>query len=334
MGSSDNLPGAAPPVEFINRFRTEAGSNGVMSFESFMKLALYDEELGYYRKAKSRIGYGKESDFYTATTSGSLFGELIAAAVTEIIGTKMASKCTFVEIGCEPTGGVMANVVHPFSATSTIQLGEAMELDGMCVVFSNELFDAQPCRRFIFKTGIWRELGVGCADDRLFEVELPLGDTQPYLPSDVAEGYILDAPQAAVSLLHVILNQPWHGLFIAIDYGKPWEELIRATPQGTVIAYFRHAQSNDLLAHPGGQDLTCHVCWDWLSAALTRHEFSGPILESQESFFIHHAASLLQDVTTSEAKHLSRRKLALTQLIHPSYLGQKFQVLHAIRSAP
>ena len=33
----------------------------------------------------------------------------------------------------------------------------------------------------------------------------------------------------------------------------------------------------------------------------------------------------------AEATRVSPRKLALLQLLHPSHLGQKFQVLHARR---
>jgi len=118
---------------------------------------------------------------------------------------------------------------------------------------------------------------------------------------------------------------------VAIDYGKSLRELAEETPAGTVRAYYRHTLSNDLLARPGEQDLTCHVCWDWLAAALARHGFAAPVVESQEAFFIHHAAAFIAATTAAEAAHFSRRKLALLQLLHPGNLGQKFQVLHARR---
>lgn len=298
-----------------------------------MHLALYDEHLGYYRKNKTRIGYGRGTDFFTASTSGSLFGELVACAVTKLIGPTMAAESTFVEIGAESSGGVMIDVAHSFKAVRTVQLGDDMELTGKCVVFSNELFDAQPCRRFIYRESQWKELGVACTAGELHEVELSLSEPPQYLPEKSPEGYVLDAPRAAVDLLENIASQPWDGLFVAFDYGKCWPELNSETPQGTVRAYFQHTQSNDLLANPGEQDLTCHICWDWLSRSLSQYHFVEPTLESQEAFLIHHAASLLADISVSEAAHLSDRKLALMQLIHPAHLGQKFQVLHAYRVA-
>ena len=73
------------------------------------------------------------------------------------------------------------------------------------------------------------------------------------------------------------------------------------------------------------------MCWDWLSEALAHAGFAEPKLESQEAFFIRQAGELIAAISTAEAARLSQRKLALMQLLHPSHLGQKFQVLHALR---
>jgi SAM-dependent MidA family methyltransferase len=120
---------------------------------------------------------------------------------------------------------------------------------------------------------------------------------------------------------------------VAFDYGKSFAELATATPAGTARAYFQHTQSNDLLARAGQQDLTGHVCWDWLQAALDAAGCTGSRVESQEAFFIHHAGAFLAQAMAAEATRVSPRKLALMQLLHPSHLGQKFQVLHARREA-
>ena len=309
-----------------------------MTFAGFMELALYHPELGYYRRDAARVGYGSGTDFYTASTSGAVFGELVAAACVALLGGPgAAAGHAFVEIGAEPGGGVLAGVSHPFATAGTVRLGEPLELTGRLVVFSNELFDAQPLRRFVRRGDAWRELGVelrgGDGDGEggsLREVELP-PVTEPWLPADAPEGYVFDAPRAAAELAAAIATQPWTGLFVAFDYGKSLAELATATAIGTARAYFKHTQSNDLLARPGEQDLTGHVCWDWLAAALTDGGFDRPEVESQEAFFIHHAGEFLAKAMAAEAGRLSQRKLSLMQLLHPSHLGQKFQVLHARR---
>ena len=106
---------------------------------------------------------------------------------------------------------------------------------------------------------------------------------------------------------------------------------MEVTPAGTARAYFKHSQSNDLLARPGEQDLTCHVCWDWLTDVLDKAGFIRPKVESHEAFFIRHAAVLIASVSAANAAHFSQRKLSLMQLLHPAYLGQRFQVLHGRR---
>ena len=295
-----------------------------------MNLALYHPELGYYRRDAARVGYGTGTDFYTASTSGAVFGEMVAAACMTLLDDAAPDSFTFVEIGAEPEGGVLKGVAHPFGAAKTLRVGEPIHLAGRCVVFSNELFDAQPLRRFVRRSSIWRELGVALREDRLHEVELP-STAETWLPVDAPEGYIFDAPRASAELAACIATQPWTGLFAAFDYGKSLVELAVETPAGTVRAYSKHTQSNDLLAQPGEQDLTGHVCWDWLQEALVANGFSKPTLESQESFFIHHAGAFLAKTMEEEANRLSQRKLSLMQLLHPSHLGQKFQVLHARR---
>jgi len=325
---------SAPSPEFLAVFREHADSGTTMTFERFMSLALYHPRAGYYRRPRKRVGYGPGADFFTAASSGLIFGELIAAACLALLGGGDPQGLTFVEIGAEPSeDGVLAGVSHPFGNVRTLRLGEPLTVKGPCVVFSNELFDAQPCRRFVFRGSTWRELGVRLGDGLLTEIETGPPDQKilTLLPSTAPEGGIIDAPLAAVALLEQIAAQPWTGLFVACDYGKTWSELTEATPAGTMRAYHSHRQSNDLLARPGEQDLTCHVCWDWLIEALAKNRFSVPLVESQESFFVHHAATFIAAASQAEASRLSQRKLALMQLLHPSHMGQKFQVLHAVR---
>jgi SAM-dependent MidA family methyltransferase len=331
MGSSHNLNDTAPSAAFLARFKKACPEGDVLSFERFMEIALYDPEVGYYRQSRPRVGYGDDTDFYTASTSGGIFGELIATAAEQLLDDVSPEDYTFVEIGAESDGGLMKDVPHRFHAVATLPLGAPLAIKGRCVVFSNELFDAQPCRRFIGRAGQWHESGVTYSEGQLIEAVIEEPAAETYLPKNAPEGYRLDAPRAAVSLLEQIASQSWEGLFIACDYGKSWRELTEATPGGTTRAYYRHTQSNDLLARPGDQDLTCHVCWDWLSGTLQKHDFASPSLQSQESFLIHHAGPKIAEISTQEAANLSQRKLALMQLLHPAHLGQKFQVLHASR---
>jgi len=363
-------PHSTPTPEFLERFlahatEIESGHGQApneLRFDHFMRLALYDAAVGYYAQPnRPRVGRRPGTDFYTATNVGqnqnphkanaapatSLFGELVVQSCLALMGEAFCARASFIEIGPEPDSGILRNLPHPFAAARTISLGQPIEFlgaaDAPLIVFSNELFDAQPCRRFVWRETCngqdganesapgWREVYVRAENGALTEVEHPLGRVPKFLPETASDGYRIDAPLDAKALLDQIVQQPWHGLFLAFDYGKSWAELVEATPQGTARAYTQHRQTNDLLAQPGQQDLTCHVCWDWLQASLAENDFGDLALDTQEAFFVKHAGGFIAEQIAADAHKLSARKQALLQLLHPAHLGQKFQVLSAKR---
>jgi SAM-dependent MidA family methyltransferase len=318
-------------MEFLEVFRTHADVGRTMPFVRFMDLALYHPATGYYRRNAKRIGRAPQTDFFTATSSGSPYGQLVCASCLTLLGGRNPREFHFVEIGAEEDGGILRGLAHPFASQRTIAIGEPIELSGNCIVFSNELFDAQPFRRFVFRRGQWRELGVTLHNDELNEVELSNDPPGNLLPVTAPDGYVIDAPMATAELGSQIASKSWSGIFVAADYGKSWREITEATPQGTARAYFRHTQSNGLLDRPGEQDLTCHICWDWLVTEFARHGFESITVESQESFFVRRASEFIARTIGEDAGRFSARKQSLQQLLHPSHLGQKFQVLSAVR---
>jgi SAM-dependent MidA family methyltransferase len=322
----------AVPHAMAAALRLRAHGKTVLSFAEFMSVALYDPVLGYYRRDVSRIGYAPGTDFLTATASAPILGRLVVAACVQLLGPANPAGFGFVEVGAEGGKGILDGTPHPFRSVRILGIGEPLRIAGPSIVFSNELFDAQPFRRFRFRSGSWRELGVSLADTGLSETEMESGDSLPeFLPAAAPDGYTVDAPMAAATLAGAIAAQPWSGLFLALDYGKTWGDIAHGTPTGTARAYRRHIQSNDLLAFPGDQDLTCHVCWDWLQEALVNRGFREPRVESMESFFIRHADGFIRAFAATEAGKVSRDKLALLQVLHPAHMGQKFQALWALR---
>jgi SAM-dependent MidA family methyltransferase len=341
--SPPSAPSPSPSPAFAAAFRRAAHDAATLRFDAFMRLALYDETLGYYRRDRLRVARDRSADFYTATSLGPLFGELVAAAAARLLAAANLDPATltFIEIGSEPSGGVLRpDTPHPFAKRETRRVGQPLTLTGPCVVFSNELFDAQPVRRFIRRPSAWHELGVTLSADANTLAETDLGpapaDILAFLPPLAAtpEGYHFDAPLAAATLARELAAQPWHGLFIAFDYGKSFAELGHSSPAGTLRAYHQHTQHNDLLARPGEQDLTAHVCWDWLASALAAEGCSLPQVVSQESFFVHHAGEHIAARLAAATSATAPAKRALMHLLHPGQMGQKFQVLHALKPSP
>jgi SAM-dependent MidA family methyltransferase len=327
----------ASSSDFFEIFAALPNATTGVSFADYMQLAMYHPTAGYYTRDFKRVGRDANADFFTATSFNPVFGELVVAASVKLLAGANPADYTFVEIGAETYGGTLRDIKHPFASYQTISLGQPFVVPPKSVVFSNELFDAQPFHRVVWRNGQWRELGVAITGRHLREVELP--DFSPELvaylerlPKSSEENYHIDVPIRTVPILERIIGQAWSGLFIAFDYGKFWEELAEHTPTGTGRTYYRQKMGNDLLDRPGKQDITCHICWDWLEDGLMQAGFGETMVESQEAFFMHHASEALAAMTKAEAGTFSPRKRLLMQLLHPANMGQKFQALHALRA--
>jgi SAM-dependent MidA family methyltransferase len=326
----------ASSSDFFEIFATEPNAAAGVSFARYMELALYHPTAGYYTRDFKRVGRDEKADFFTATSFNPVFGELVVAAAVRLLAPASPADFTFVEVAAEPGAGLLRDLSHPFAAYQPISYGQPFVFPAQSVVFSNELFDAQPFHRVVWRESRWRELGVALHGRHLREVEMPdfapeLAAYADRLPKTAEENYHIDLPIRTVPILERMVWSKWTGLFLAFDYGKFWAELAGHTPAGTLRTYHRQKMGSDLLGRPGKQDITGHVCWDWLEDGLIQAGFGEPRVDSQESFFMNYASEALAAITKAEASSFSPRKRMVMQLLHPANMGQKFQALHALR---
>jgi SAM-dependent MidA family methyltransferase len=327
--------------KLLHKMNQLAGPSGALNYREFIQYALYDPEYGYYRRNIGRVGRNEDSDFYTSQSLGPVFGALVTDAIGKLLETYEAgptnlSEWTFVEIGYESDSGWWAAENCPFGRHVQIGPGDSIDFEGSCIAFSNELFDAQPFHRIVYMGDEWRELGVSVSEDSAKELILPgLSDEVAaflnQLPLHAENGYVIDLPLATRTLLKQITAPDWSGLFIALDYGKSWSELTHDFPEGTARAYYRHRQSPHLTDQPGLQDITCHICWDWLAKDLKSAAFEHITRQSQESFFIKHATGCIEKIITANPGKFDPQRQSLMHLLHPATMGQQFQVLSAFR---
>lgn len=329
MPSASSTP---PDPALIKALRSRAnGGTDVISLEDYIDCVLYHPACGYYTAEHKRIGRTPRTDFYTATSLGPLFAELVVSAIGSL-ASRTLDTFIFVEFGPESeTGLVGALEASPFKETVLLRPGDPLEIPPEAIVFSNELFDAQPFRRFQRARGTWLEAGVRIGDTRLEPVLCEPFHGLPGLPQEAPEGYLIDWPSGAHRLMGNICAPTWNGLFIAFDYGLEQTTIFQHRPRGTARTYSGHRMGADLLENPGKQDITCHLVWEELEAILARNQFYETTLQRQEAFFMHHAGEVIRRLIETAPVGFSRRKQTLMELMHPDNMGHKFQVLHARR---
>lgn len=314
-------------VELLRR----QARDGVVPFVRLVEAALYAPGLGYYVSERVRVGKAAGTDFTTAAALGPMFGELVAAAAATMLGD--VSGHVLVEVGAEPGQGHFAAAAKGFAGLRTFRVGERPAFPARAVLVANELLDAQPFHRFAFLSGQWRELGVrvdgvGLSVEPLAVFSGAQAEAFARGLPPASEGWLLDAPLAAESLLAGLLGGGWSGAVILLDYGKTVAQCLDGSPAGTARAYRGHQLSGAILEDLGSQDLTCHVLWDRLEPVLSSEGFRSVRLERQEAFFVKQAGAAMERIMTSGDREAVGLLRALT---HPAHFGAKFQVLTGIR---
>ena len=311
-------------------------TKGTIGFKRFIEIALYHPKIGYYRSVRPRVGKSRESDFFTASSLKSAFAPIILEASINLAKSISLppNELAWIEIGPEPGNQLFRDIETPFRTITSIALGESLQIEGPAIVFSNEVFDAQPFSSVVYRQGCWLEKRVEVSDEGIRAIECKprsddILDRLPDLPHPTSEGYNIDLATGASDLLEDIAGLEWQGVFLAFDYGKTWQSLAFDTAQGTGRAYSSHQQHSELLDRIGQQDITCHICWDWLIHKLEEHGFKSIDLQSQESFILRGAPEFLKRAFEGDNDQMG----PLRQLVHPTMMGQKFQALSAIRTA-
>jgi SAM-dependent MidA family methyltransferase len=258
-------------------------------FEAFMRRALYDPQRGYYSR---RIGgIGTRADFTTAPMLSAAPAKAIAAWTAKAL---RETGCRhLIEIG--PGEGRLAKTVRgrlpwrlkwgtklhlvetsgPLREIQRKLLGggahwhespaEALDAcGGRAVIFSNELVDAFPVRRFQKTNDGWLEMGV-CfpGEDRVVETLL-----SPALLPD-SSSFEIDHPLGQCIEVHDsyrLWMDDWlpswkAGRMLTIDYGTTAEQLYHRRPRGTLRGYLLHQriEGDGIYQNIGRQDLTADV---------------------------------------------------------------------------
>lgn len=258
-------------------------------FEQFMAWALHDPERGYY--ARRITGVGARGDFTTAPMLSDAPARAIAAWAAKAL--RETGCRDLIEIG--PGEGTLAAAVlkflpwqvrwktrlhlietsRPLAERQQRLLGkrpgwhrhvaQALETcHGRAVIFSNELVDAFPVRRFRKTADGWLEMAVRFDENRVaHESLLPpaeLPDSSGFSDGH-PPGQIVEVHQSYQKYLADWLPAWKAGRMLTIDYGATAEKLYHRRPHGTLRAYLfqQRLEGPAIYQNPGRQDLTADV---------------------------------------------------------------------------
>lgn len=242
--------------------RDEISRCGPLSFERFMELALYQPQLGYYRRG--RDPFGRRGDYFTAAQLQPVFGVLMAACIRSLY-EEMGRPEDFVVVDLGAGRGEMAAAFSEWTYVGVDLERGSLPERFRGVVFANEFFDALPVRVAVRRGGAFRERLVDWNGERFVwaEGEPVEGEAAGWLRRYAAvaeDGALAEVSLRALRWLEHIAARLARGFLLVIDYGYAASELARF-PAGTLMSYRRHAAFEDVLAEPGERDITAHVCF-------------------------------------------------------------------------
>jgi SAM-dependent MidA family methyltransferase len=318
---------------------------GAIPFERFMELALYHPEQGYYRKP-GRIG--PQGDFLTSPAIHPMFGWAVAGwchwAWREL---GQPREFTVFEPGAG--AGQLAGAVLDWAEGRDDGFREALRYVALeanapgndprvewaagpvdtveCgVVVSNEFFDALPVRLFEVTERGPAEVFVRWDGGRFVETRGGIAAIEGAPP----EGRF-EVNARAYATMQELCGLIARGGVLTFDYGYRREELWapwRTT--GTLLCFYRHTAHEDPYIHVGEQDMTAHVDFTELEAALDASAFEtfGPVSQGR---FLERVGvyGLLEAVRGEMAEYFARRR-ALEQLTDSAGLG-RVRVLAGLR---
>lgn len=270
-------------------------AHGPIPFADYMRECLYHLLHGYYNRPEAK----RFADYYTSVDVHPIFGRLLARQLDEMWGLLgKPQPFVVVEVGAG-TGRLARNILDfaerqlpdfydavkyiavERSAARRAMQGDVLESHlaaGHCksaveipqdipsgCVFSNELIDALPVHRVVFRNRTLQELLVGIEGESLCELAGPIstGAIQDYFAAQkvsLAEGQQAEAGLEACEWIEEVGRRLGRGFVLTIDYGHEASELYSQRHfRGTLLAYRGHQVNEDLLAAPGEQDLTAHA---------------------------------------------------------------------------
>lgn len=316
---------------------------GRISVEEFMRLALYDEEHGYYTKNIKTVGRG--GDFSTSATmhgalAGTIANWLSKLDVIEIgAGDGSLAESVLSSFGWWRRRKTLYNIVDASPPLRRVQkerlakfgkrvvwhdsVEEALAgCGGVADLFSNELVDAFPATvlNWSSELHVWQEVFVDVDGNEVFDASKDAPEWEP-----VSDRQRIERHLSYRDWLEGWLPKWSAGRMLTIDYGAEFPAVYHRRPTGTLRAYFAQMRLDgaaEFYQRVGKQDLTADVNFSELMAWGESLGLKETRVRSQRDFLLE-----LNPKLSSAAD----RDPALEFLLDPNGAGGAFCALEQSR---
>ncbi|MBC8127938.1 MAG: SAM-dependent methyltransferase [Gloeobacteraceae cyanobacterium ES-bin-144] len=260
-----------------------------ITFEEFMQRALYDPVHGYYTRRITGVGH--RGDFTTAPMLSDAPARAIAVWIRHALRDTGCRH--LIEIGpgegrlsaavlrhlpwhirwktrlhlvenSAPLKEIQRKTLGNKATWHTTPAAALAACDGNAVIFSNELVDAFPVRRFQNTNDGWCELALKFLTDETPEEILlspaPLPDSTSFSQTHPLDQWI-EVHESYHKWLLEWLPMWKRGKMLTIDYGATAQDLYHRRPRGTLRGYLLQQPviGPAIYQNPGRQDLTADV---------------------------------------------------------------------------
>lgn len=337
---------------------------GSITFASFMELALYHPEFGYYQHPEFTLG--KQGDFITAPEISPLFARSFARQYLEI--AKVSGETDVLELGAgtgrfaldflmeldhrhalpqryfiyEISPALRAKqrsllqVARP-DLLSRVEWLTALPQEFSGTVIANEVLDAIPFHCFQINIDSVSERMVTIQDDQLtWQTAAP---SSPHLRHEIEilqreyalmPDYQSEIQLPAMDMVRDLCRALKKGVILFADYGYGQREYYHPQRyEGTLSCFYQHRTHNNPLCYPGLQDITTHMDFTRViaTAAANGGEFCG--FTTQAGFLL---ANGMLEMAQADESHLSaadafKMHQAIKVLTMPTEMGDRVKVM-------
>lgn len=341
--------------------RRRIQKRGMINFAEFIEVALYWPDGGYYSGDKS---IGAQGDYYTSPIAHPAFGALIAVQLFQMWNA-MGKPTPFTVLELGAGNGLLCQDIitytkeMPRQFTNAIRyicldrrtpkpmeaglpstsrvLADGLPFKGLegCIL-SNEYLDAFPVHQVVMTQEGLKENYVGLERGNLVEITGPLSEPRlaerfKELGISLIQGQTVEVNLSLDAWSQAVSEALERGFVLTIDYGHIAHDLydFDIRPNGTLVTYQRHIQTDSPLTKIGSQDITAQVDFTSVSKFGEKAGLNTLGLVTQREFLSNLSLATLQQRLTNQnltQGQMQANRRGILDLVRPGGLGD-FKIL-------